>query len=230
MQPVASSQRNRQGADTRRRIIRVAEKLFAEQGVEGVSIRAVNAACGIGAASIHYHFGSREKLLEAVVQDHGADVADEIRNGFVELRDREKPPTPRELVETLAGPAMRLIERQPTRGLRWVKIIAQLSLANDRMLEEMFADVNDLIFEQVARAFPGVDPDQVALRWTVATRTLFQMLSHVDHWMAHEGLEGAEARRRFFDDLVGFVAGGLEAIETPVATRTRRRKASARAA
>lgn len=227
---MAPSPRNRQGADTRRRIIRVAEKLFAEQGVEGVSIRAVNAACGTGAASIHYHFGSREKLLEAVVQDHGADVASEIRNGFIELRDRDKPPTPRELVEALAGPAISLIERQPTRGLRWVKIIAQLSLANDRMLEDMFADVNELIAGQVARAFPGVEADQVTLRWTVATRTLFQMLSHVDHWMVHEGVEGAEARRRFFDDLIGFVAGGLEAIETPATTRNRRRRQNARAA
>jgi AcrR family transcriptional regulator len=227
---VPSSPRNRQGADTRRRIIRVAEKLFAEQGVEGVSIRAVNAACGIGAASIHYHFGSRDKLLEAVVEDHGTVVANEIRNGFIELQGREKPPTPRELVETLAGPAMNLIERQPTRGLRWVKIIAQLSLANDRTLEDMFADINELILEQVMRAFPGVDADQVALRWTVASRTLFQMLSHVDHWMAHEGVEGPEARRRFFDDLAGFVAGGLEAIAPATSTRSQRRKQNARAA
>jgi AcrR family transcriptional regulator len=49
-------------------LILAAERLFAERGIEGVSLRQVNQAANqknISAA--HYHFGSREGLVEAVL-------------------------------------------------------------------------------------------------------------------------------------------------------------------
>ncbi len=49
-------------------LILAAERLFAERGIEGVSLRQVNQAANqknISAA--HYHFGSRDGLVEAVL-------------------------------------------------------------------------------------------------------------------------------------------------------------------
>jgi AcrR family transcriptional regulator len=49
-------------------LILAAERLFAERGIDGVSLRQVNQAANqknISAA--HYHFGSREGLVEAVL-------------------------------------------------------------------------------------------------------------------------------------------------------------------
>jgi AcrR family transcriptional regulator/transposase len=48
------------------RIVAVAEKMFAEYGYRGVSLRAVMRECGVNAAAIHYHFGSKEALLEEI--------------------------------------------------------------------------------------------------------------------------------------------------------------------
>ncbi|MFN8628716.1 MAG: helix-turn-helix domain-containing protein [Candidatus Binatia bacterium] len=45
-----------------------AEELFATFGVEGVSIRSINAAAGLAAPSVHYHFGSKDDLLSAVLR------------------------------------------------------------------------------------------------------------------------------------------------------------------
>lgn len=39
-----------------------------------MSIRAINAEAGLGAASAHYHFGSKDAILDAVLIDAGADV------------------------------------------------------------------------------------------------------------------------------------------------------------
>ena len=52
---------------TKDRILESAEKLFAEQGYAATSLRSIIAAAGVNLASVHYHFHSKESLLEAVM-------------------------------------------------------------------------------------------------------------------------------------------------------------------
>ena len=48
-------------------ILQVAEKLFAEEGFDGTSVRDIAKKANINIAMISYYFGSKEKLLEALV-------------------------------------------------------------------------------------------------------------------------------------------------------------------
>ena len=48
-------------------ILLVAEKLFAEKGFDGTTIRDIAKTAGINIAMISYYFGSKEKLLESIV-------------------------------------------------------------------------------------------------------------------------------------------------------------------
>ncbi len=48
-------------------ILKVAETLFAENGFDGTSIRDISKIAKINVAMISYYFGSKEKLLEALV-------------------------------------------------------------------------------------------------------------------------------------------------------------------
>ena len=222
---MSASFRNRQGNETRKRLIKIAERLFAEHGVDAVSIRAVNAAAKLGAASIHYHFGSKEKLVEAVVLDQGQRVTERIRERARALADRKEQPTANELVELISEPFVELLEAQPSRGLRWVKIVAQLTLANDPALNQMTREVTDEVMEQVYRAFPEVDQERLRLRWDLAGRTLIQMLSQIDLWTPEKRGDDPGALRRVTADLVDFVAGGVEAIRAeaqPPRKRARR--------
>jgi len=53
--------------DLRERLILVAIKLFAEKGVEAVSMRTINAAAGTkNKSAVHYHFGNKAGILEAI--------------------------------------------------------------------------------------------------------------------------------------------------------------------
>jgi AcrR family transcriptional regulator len=61
------SRLNENGRETQARILAAAEQLFAERGIDGVSTRDITDAAGVNAASIHYHFGSRHGLIEALV-------------------------------------------------------------------------------------------------------------------------------------------------------------------
>jgi AcrR family transcriptional regulator len=223
---VSTSFRNRQGNETRKRLIKIAERLFAEEGVDAVSIRAVNAAAKLGAASIHYHFGSKEKLVEAVVLDQGQRVTERIRERCHTLAEQTAPPTAHQLVELIAEPFLELLESQPQRGLRWVKIVAQLTLANDPALNQMTENITAEVLEQVSRAFPEVDPERLRLRWDLAGRTLIQMLSQIDLWTPHKRGDDPGALRRVAGDLVDFVAGGVEAIRAEAQPPRRKKRAA----
>jgi AcrR family transcriptional regulator len=48
-------------------ILQIAEKLFAEKGFDGTSIRDIAKEAVINVAMVSYYFGSKEKLLESLV-------------------------------------------------------------------------------------------------------------------------------------------------------------------
>lgn len=53
--------------DTKQKILDAAERLIAEQGYAATSLRQIIAEAGVNLASVHYHFGSKEELLDGVV-------------------------------------------------------------------------------------------------------------------------------------------------------------------
>src|SRR5437016_7270388 len=53
--------------DTKEKILDTAERLFGERGYAATSLRQVIATAKVNIAAVHYHFGSKEDLLDAVV-------------------------------------------------------------------------------------------------------------------------------------------------------------------
>jgi AcrR family transcriptional regulator len=55
-------------SDKREHILIVAEALFGEKGFDGTSVRDIAQQAGVNLAMISYYFGSKEKLLEAMIE------------------------------------------------------------------------------------------------------------------------------------------------------------------
>ena len=53
------------------RVLREAERLFAERGFDGVRIRDVSGAAGINVSTLHFHWKDKQTLYEAVCRMHG---------------------------------------------------------------------------------------------------------------------------------------------------------------
>jgi AcrR family transcriptional regulator len=63
--------------DTRDKILLTAEQLFAEQGYAATSLRQIIGKAGVNLAAVHYHFGSKEELLDELVHRKAEPVNQE---------------------------------------------------------------------------------------------------------------------------------------------------------
>ena len=76
-------------------IVLAAERLFAEQGIDGVSLRQINAAAGLkNNAATHYHFGGKEGLIRAVIEYRAEDInshRQQLLDELAEAGEKDRP-------------------------------------------------------------------------------------------------------------------------------------------
>ncbi|WP_041254238.1 TetR family transcriptional regulator [Frankia sp. EAN1pec] len=102
-----------------------AERLFAENGISGVSLRQIAAAAGsANSSAVHYHFGTKERLIEAIF----AYRLPQLLERRALLRDRLAPDDVRACLEAHLLPILELAESP---GNSYVSFIEQLRRGAD---------------------------------------------------------------------------------------------------
>src|ERR1700719_65578 len=81
--------------NTREKILSAAGEIFAEQGFEGATIRAITERAGVNVAAVNYHFRDKAELYTRVVVD-----ACSARTAFREAM-AEAPDSPEERLGSL---------------------------------------------------------------------------------------------------------------------------------
>src|SRR2546422_8990113 len=64
----AEGLRARRGRETRAAILKAAERVFAEGGLDGARTDAITAAAGVNKALLYYYFRSKDALYSAVIE------------------------------------------------------------------------------------------------------------------------------------------------------------------
>ena len=113
-------------AQTRKRILDTAERLFGERGVAAVSLRDINRTAGISQGVLHYHFGGRDAVVEAILERWLPSINAERTRMYEALLASGKTPTLRDVVEIVCLPLARLaLGRQPA-GRRFLRCLGRL--------------------------------------------------------------------------------------------------------
>jgi AcrR family transcriptional regulator len=108
---------------TKAKLIRSGEHLFARQGIDGALTRDIVARAGqANDSAIHYHFGSRQGLLAAIIGQHVQQMEDERRAALAELGSR---PQIAALVRSIVEPVADKL--RTSEGRDFLRIIAQLA-------------------------------------------------------------------------------------------------------
>ena len=121
---------------TRDKLLDAATALFAERGVANVSLAEIVRAAGQrNASAIHYHFGGRDEVVEAILARH----VPALRARRLELLDHARS-TPPDDVRSVAEALVRPVTELAQRGWReraYLQIGAELANQLDRTTPEM---------------------------------------------------------------------------------------------
>lgn len=146
---------------TRTRILEVAERLFAEKGYHGVSLRSITAAAGVNMAAVHYYFRTKEGLLRAIFEYRTRPLTAERLQTLQTILDDAGDGLPdiRKLLEAFISPGIRL--GASSEGAVFNRLSAICSVDPDPTVRDIVFAVHDevaqMFVQALRRACPNVD-------------------------------------------------------------------------
>jgi AcrR family transcriptional regulator len=112
--------------NAKERLAEAAERLFADRGIDAVSLAEITAEAGLNnTGAVHYYFGGREQLLEAIVDAHRAEV-DRRRDELIDRLEAAGDTRYESLVRALIEPLVDKLDDE--RGRAFLSIQAQRHL------------------------------------------------------------------------------------------------------
>src|SRR5262249_44897535 len=126
-------------SETKSRLLGVAERLFAEQGFDGVSVRQLTAAAGVNLAAVNYHFGSKEGLLSAIFEQRCRPMNEERLRRLRDCAERgSRPPMLEQIIAAFIAPAL---ASSADRGGRaaFTRLRATLSVEHNELARTLIA-------------------------------------------------------------------------------------------
>ncbi len=198
------------------RILDIAEAMFAEHGYRAVSLRSITRACGANIAAIHYHFGSKQVLLEEIFARRSGAINDDRRQLLAECGEAAgKPPMLEQLLVAYLKSSFVLPagDEGARRFMRLRSVVAHEQAELSRsLIAKHFNDTSALFIDALARACPHLARGDIYWRfhfllgahyYTLANPGRIQALSDGACEPAESGLA--------LDEMVRFVAAGFRA-------------------
>ena len=154
-------------AATKQLVFTAAERLFALNGFQNVSVRDITAAAGVNLASVNYHFGSKDALLFEIFRRRTAELNRERARMLHEASDRHggAPPV-RDILTALIAPPLRWLDPANERRISLQFLIRARSEGTAEIREVLGSDVSHLrrFSDALLRARPDLPPEEVYWR------------------------------------------------------------------
>ena len=151
---------------TRGRILETAERMFAQRGFEATSVRALTKEADVNLAAVHYHFGSKEGLIEAVLRRRIEPMAEERLRRFQLLAARDQIEV-RDVISAFVEPAVRL-SRDHSGGQHLMPMLVRTYTEPNQhvqaVLEESAAPQFEQFFGLLQRCLPSYSHEELSWR------------------------------------------------------------------
>jgi AcrR family transcriptional regulator len=160
---------------TEDRILEAAERLFAEHGVAGTSVRAITEQAQVNVAAVNYHFGSKENLVRAVIARRLSGLEAARSTALDELEARAaregRAPTVKELIESLVSPVFATALSGDSGWSHFIRFLSRL--AWEPGVEDLAPPESSMrLFERfdaaLQRAVPALSADDGRRIWRLA--------------------------------------------------------------
>lgn len=211
--------------DTKAAIMDAAEIVMAEHGVNGASIRAIVGKAGANTAAIHYHFNSRDGLIEAMIGRRGESVSRRRLEMIHEFDRTGVTPTPIDLVNFLVDPMIELLEQNGEAGRRFLRFIARLQF--DRKSQshgtalhilkerEHYPEIRVRLSDMIGEACPEVSKAEQEQRLVMTIDTMLQSLANAQFMTTEWTSDEQRSELMYYtENLKTFLEAGLAAPAT----------------
>lgn len=196
---------------TRLRIIRAAEKLFSESGIDAVSLQQVGREAGQrNRSAVQYHFEDKEGLLLAILDRHTPAISEERNHLLDQIEEEGAADDLRRLAEAFVLPVTSKAQ-DPDGGMAFVRINAQLighpQYSLFRLDEVRGRAGSRRIMRLTAAAGPELPPELILPRWITVTGLLFHGIADWSRVLEEQvGTIGEREWRSMISHLVHSVA------------------------
>lgn len=204
--------------DTKEKILDAAEILFAKEGYLATSLRKITGDAGVNLAAVNYHFGSKEGLLEAVLNRRlvplnrtRIEALNEVLNS---AREGGRRPELSEVMRAFIEPTLRFRDAGP--GARNTILLVGRSLVESddtarKKIMLLFTPYIELFIKSIGDSLPELAHEE--LIWK--SHFLFGSVSHTMRLCGLDALpdplklSGVEETDKLIDMLVSFVTAGV---------------------
>ena len=173
-----------EGTDQRARILAAALDLIANQGLDGMTMRQLAAACDLNIATLYHYVSGKAELISAIVEERHYDEG---------LANLELPIDPALPPRTRLSALMMHVGRAGRGELRLWRLLIGEGLRDDPVARDEAARLSSLLGAAangwLTKLFPELEPDQLG---PVASVVTAQLLA----WFLEEMLRGPGADER----------------------------------
>ncbi len=215
--PAKSSNREQ----TRMTLINAAEELFAQSGIDGVSLRQINVTAGQkNSSAVHYHFGSKESLIIAIFEKRMTEVNQRRLNSLDSIESEGEQTNVRRLIEALIHPIVDEINADKS-GQHYIRFMAcaighpQLNL--NKIWTQESANSYARLLKLLREALPHVPDPIFGQRFALSFEQIVHSLADREHLLSIAGANLKINATLFVSNLVDSVAG---AMSTPISLAT----------
>jgi len=156
-------------------LVSTAERLFAEQGIDAVSLRTVMAEAGTNVAAVNYHFGTKDSLVEAVVRARSEEIR-EARDALLTTLEGTAAPSVHGLAEAFVLPLADMAAAGDTAWIRMVADVTAIGHPSLAVIDSEFAEQTARLGALLRRVRPQLDAVSVRFRMTVAMTLAYRTL------------------------------------------------------
>jgi AcrR family transcriptional regulator len=198
--------------DTKEQIINAAERLFAERGFAGTTLRNAIGEAGVNLAAVHYHFGSKEELFRAVVERFARPIVEQELALLDRLQAGGQVPTVEAILTALFKPCLEFlaqdkefsIVRTQFMGRCWTEPEPLKSIVDGE-----FAASKQAFLDVLQRSLPDRSRSQLAWKFDLVIAALIRVQSEAGKPWALIQSTDPEAIQSAIEQLVQFLSPGM---------------------
>lgn len=155
------------GNDTKERILAAAERLIGDRGFAGTSLRTVTAAAGVNLAAVHYHYGTKEALLQEVFSRRIGPVNRQRneRLSALEAASGGRPLAVEDVLTAFLAPIIGLKNDLEGEGMVWSRFIGRVYSESpevvEKLIQNQFTDIGRRVVAALGRSLPHLGPIEI---------------------------------------------------------------------